>query len=366
MKNFSIILLLLLLPCFIYAQTNNNSWYKILQGRIDNKYAVTIHLHNSGPLYKGFYYYDAVQNPIHFVGEDTSKKGAITLVAYASNAVNEAEEFIINKKGDAYTGTWKKKEGSKPLLFAATENKNDSLIQFDYFFTSGSAPLKPSLKKSPEAYYEQSILWPVTETPSGIFLKNYIATALGNKNAPAQISPTIIETKNKVLSNYLSEYKDVADSDLIQMPHAYSLEEMNFSMVMYQSPRLLTIADYSYGYSGGAHGMYGMHCWSVATNSNKKLALQDILNNKGVAALPQLLQKYFKIGYALKPSQPLTDGGLFENEILPNDNFYVTGKGIGFTYNPYEIGPYVMGIIQIFIPFKELQPYMQSSFKTIL
>ena len=53
-------------------------------------------------------------------------------------------------------------------------------------------------------------------------------------------------------------------------------------------------------------------------------------------------------------------------KIAPNQNFFVTGKGMGFAYNPYEIGPYVMGEINIYIPFSDLKKYLKPDFKSLV
>ncbi|MBO9572818.1 MAG: DUF3298 domain-containing protein, partial [Chitinophagaceae bacterium] len=108
-------------------------------------------------------------------------------------------------------------------------------------------------------------------------------------------------------------------------------------------------------YTGGAHGNYGTTFTVISLAKNKKLKLSDIIPESKQPQLNQLLEKNFRLQYNLKPTDKLTEGGLFENSIKANDNFYVTGKGIGFNYTPYEIGPYVMGEINIFIPFTDLK-----------
>jgi hypothetical protein len=46
---------------------------------------------------------------------------------------------------------------------------------------------------------------------------------------------------------------------------------------------------------------------------------------------------------------------LLVEEIEPNENFYLTGKGICFVYQPYEIGPYSMGEQSIYIPYSQIK-----------
>ncbi len=82
--------------------------------------------------------------------------------------------------------------------------------------------------------------------------------------------------------------------------------------------------------------------------------------------LSQQLEKYFRKTYSLKDTDSLAAGGLFENRIEPNSNFHVPEKGIGINYTPYEIGPFAMGEIGIFIPFSELKNCLQSAFKKLI
>ena len=36
------------------------------------------------------------------------------------------------------------------------------------------------------------------------------------------------------------------------------------------------------------------------------------------------------------------------------ETFFLTPEGLGFFWNPYEIGPYVMGVIEVVIPYEKL------------
>ena len=39
----------------------------------------------------------------------------------------------------------------------------------------------------------------------------------------------------------------------------------------------------------------------------------------------------------------------------PNNNFAITRDGLIYYFNPYEIAPYVAGIIQVRVPYEELR-----------
>src|SRR5688500_5429564 len=116
---FFLLFSLLMIGHFCVAQTASNlSWYKQLQGII-GQYPVTLHLHKADHTYSGFYYYHSQQNPVYFIGEDSTKAGIINLMLFAD--LQEQEELSFSLNGNDAKGTWKKTAGSKPLSFSAKE-----------------------------------------------------------------------------------------------------------------------------------------------------------------------------------------------------------------------------------------------------
>ncbi len=55
------------------------------------------------------------------------------------------------------------------------------------------------------------------------------------------------------------------------------------------------------------------------------------------------------------PDSLLNMGFFNIDEIAPNNNFWMNEEGIHYAYNQYEIAPYSMGVIDIFIPYGELE-----------
>ena len=50
---------------------------------------------------------------------------------------------------------------------------------------------------------------------------------------------------------------------------------------------------------------------------------------------------------------------------LENNNFYLTSKGLVFTWGIYEIGPYAIGETRVLIPTEEIKPYLKDEYKAI-
>jgi hypothetical protein len=50
----------------------------------------------------------------------------------------------------------------------------------------------------------------------------------------------------------------------------------------------------------------------------------------------------------------LTNGFFTIEDIVPNNNFWLSDNGIHYSYNEYEIAPYAMGVIDVVVPYSEL------------
>jgi hypothetical protein len=337
------------------------SWYKSYNGTID-KYPVTMHLHKTGHKYSGYYYYSSRQYPVYFIGEDTTVAGNIRLSAFLPDKETD-ENFIFSIAGPAANGEWHATGKAKALAFSAKEVLPG--LAFDYIYTEDSKPLRATMKESPAGSFDAAAVWPKGNSAQVIFLKKIIAGAFDEKNSTEDIGKIFLRQKKQFFTDYLEEYKDTKEDEL-KDSYSFSLDQSSQLMIMYRSSKLLTLAQSSYSYTGGAHGNYGTSYISLDLVNNKELRLNDVMTDRGQDHLPELLEKYFRKAYAVKANDPLTEGGLFEDNIAPNDNFYITGKGIGFCYNPYEIGPYAMGEINIFIPFTELNAYLLPAFKKLI
>jgi hypothetical protein len=343
------------------TQGQELSWHKCLKGSID-KYPVTMHLHKYGHNYRGFYYYDAYQEPVYFMGDDTTHAGQIKLSVFLPDPmIEEKFEFIIHDS--TATGEWHTTGRAKALNFTAKEDKTAS---FHFVFVEGSVKLRPNLPNSPEASYDAATIWPKTGSPQYVYFKKIVGEAFDYKNLTGEIGKLLSHRQQEFFDGYLEENKNEHDSIFAEFNSSYNLSESSQFLMVYYSPQLLTVVSNVYSYTGGAHGNYGSVYSSYDLGLKKKLKIADVINATGKAQLPKLLEKHFRRIYKVKAADPLTEGGLFENKIEPNDNFYVTSKGIGFCYVPYEIAPYAAGQIHVFIPFSELKNYLQPSIKKII
>lgn len=106
-----------------------------------------------------------------------------------------------------------------------------------------------------------------------------------------------------------------------------------------------------YTFTGGAHGMTVETALNFDMKTGNLLTESDFFKEGYKDRLPGLLSSHL----AESLENPSDTSMLFTQEIGPNGNFAIGEKGVTYIYNQYEIGPYVMGIIRVTVPWEELE-----------
>jgi hypothetical protein len=142
-------------------------------------------------------------------------------------------------------------------------------------------------------------------------------------------------------------------------PFGYSLNyvQQQATYVYWNQAQLLSIGSYSYSFTGGAHGSYGTHVVTYDTRTGQPLRFADIFRPGTDAQLSRLLEQKVRQELHIKASEPLEET-LLVSKIPVTHNIYLTGGGVVFVYTPYEIGPYALGEIPVFVSLTELQPLL--------
>lgn len=108
------------------------------------------------------------------------------------------------------------------------------------------------------------------------------------------------------------------------------------------------------GYTGGAHGMYGTECHTYSLADGFELSLADLFSESELQRLDQLIHEKIAVQYNAATDEELTRAGFFPEYIAPTENFRITSEGITFHYNPYDIGCYALGAVEVTISREEL------------
>ena len=170
--------------------------------------------------------------------------------------------------------------------------------------------------------------------------------------------PTKLLTAQSIISNKMTPiYDEWVKSDYISHIENYSSQ---FG-IDYLSEKVVSINKMVYEYTGGAHGNYATINSVYSLETGNKLKIEDLITDLKNADLVNLVKdKLLKI----EGRDANSYFGLDELS-LENNNFYLTSKGLVFTWGIYEIGPYAIGETRVLIPIEEIKPYLKDEYKTI-
>ncbi len=122
------------------------------------------------------------------------------------------------------------------------------------------------------------------------------------------------------------------------------------------TPTTLTLRSDDSGYSGGAHGFYGVDYQNYTRNGRGPLTLATLFDKEARFKFKTLAETYYRKTFGLKPHQSLIDDHWFNNKFELAENFAITPRGLLFHYNSYEIKPYAAGHTEFLLPAFALRP----------
>ena len=165
-------------------------------------------------------------------------------------------------------------------------------------------------------------------------------------------------TAQSLISNKMTPiYDEWVKSDYISHIENYSSQ---FG-IDYLSEKVVSINKMVYEYTGGAHGNYATVNSVYSLETGNQLKIADLITDlKNADLIKLIVDKLVKI----EGRDANSYFGLDELS-LENNNFYLTSKGLVFTWGIYEIGPYAIGETRVLIPTEEIKPYLKDEYKTI-
>jgi hypothetical protein len=168
---------------------------------------------------------------------------------------------------------------------------------------------------------------------------------------------TIDEYKETLVEGYRAVYQDMRETveensgtppEIMEWEYTESMDIREFS------DRGAVIDRTKYYYTGGAHGMTQKTYYVVDLQKQKALDWYDLFTDPESPELYGLVLDGLREYAGLGKNAPLSSGIYFEDEPAISGNFFPASGGLGFHWNPYEIGPYSEGSVEIVIPWKKV------------
>ena len=164
------------------------------------------------------------------------------------------------------------------------------------------------------------------------------------------------DIKNILSNNMLPFYNDWWPSEGEYGFNYYSISEYGID---YLSEKIASINEYFYEYTGGAHGVHGKIYKVYSLSNGERLKIEDILidvNN---------LDLINKVKEKLLSNADEESYFNLDALSLQENNFYITSKGLTFTWGIYEIAPYATGDSEVLFSIDEIMPYLKDEYKNI-
>ncbi|WP_245534807.1 RsiV family protein [Treponema primitia] len=121
------------------------------------------------------------------------------------------------------------------------------------------------------------------------------------------------------------------------------------------TPKLAVVSLDKEYYTGGAHGMKQKDYFVFDLEEKRQLALKDVIRGETFDQLDDHVEAALRTLMEIPDWIPLTERGFFDNSIEKMEDFFLNPQGLGFQWDPYEIAPYVMGTLEVVIPYKDIE-----------
>lgn len=171
-------------------------------------------------------------------------------------------------------------------------------------------------------------------------------------------------TSEKLDINKLSDIKNILSNNMYndwpgEGEYGYNYYSISEYGIDYLSEKIASINKYFYEYTGGAHGLHGKIYKVYSLSNGERLKIEDILIDvNNLDLINKVKEKLLSI--ADEESYFNLDG-----LSLQENNFYITSKGLTFTWGIYEIAPYAMGDSEVLFSIDEIMPYLKDEYKNI-
>lgn len=326
------------------------SFYKQFTGKVAGN-QVRLVLSSIEGKVSGKYIYNKHKEPAYLKELDRSRGGDTIILGempYTYQAGQKVPTWkLIFAKGQLF-GKWYNKDKTQSVAIHLKEDYPAGVHHFSFYHKDSIVYIKPGDTASKQYKLKMTIPIAHENNAEGKWLNQEVQNLLNIKK-----EETFEDFTRRIWFSNLSDFRGSKDN----LDWDYS-QEMT---IVYNQHNYVILSNAIYQFYGGAHGVYGETYSCLDMKHKKVMQLKDITDADSTT-IGDLLEQHFRTKHHLTPEESLKDAGLFKDELMPNKNFYFTDQGLVFYYNPYEVGPFVLGNIMITIPWKELRPYINKEF----
>lgn len=179
------------------------------------------------------------------------------------------------------------------------------------------------------------------------------------KSKPADAQVQIQQQAKAWLAEKHAEISKVRSS---AAPYTVGFEHSDSIRFIAQRNHLASFKQFTYGYSGGAHGMYNTSYVLFDLTTQQQLRLTDLLQDGAQAKLLDALRQSYIENYPEYVENWLSNDPTEQAASLLTDNFIFNEQGLTFSYAPYALAPYSEGEVRLTLDYSALSELLKPEY----
>lgn len=190
-----------------------------------------------------------------------------------------------------------------------------------------------------------------------VMLMDYFPEADSVFHSPKDVLNAYIDDYKKFFFESESAYADVKDEESMYSTDPWYNNQK--TVLRYNNKYLFSYTVATDRYSGGAHGEKKYINTVVDLRSGKKITEDDLFTEKAKAMIVTIIVDKIMKQHNVNSVEDLEEIGYLDMNQLSLNNFYLTDKGLTYTFNEYEIAGYAVGTTEVFLDFNSLSNYLK-------
>jgi len=340
------------------------TFYKRMEGNIDNKYNVVMNLVRIDTVIKGFYYYQSSREPIPFSMKSNMNNNGDILIEEGKGFDNNYNQVITGIfKGKfisdrEFKGTWTKPASDKVLNFSLIEKYPEGSAQFD---VTNYTSRKKQNDSTHKGFAEIHITFPSIKNFNNKSIQGkinaYLESSLLEK-IPGEGDIKKYESYDAMISDFFNRYNyEINESKKMDMPRDIYFQDYFLIDILNNSGNIISFRQTTSIYEGGAHPNTLFAYKNYNLKTGKEIKLSDVFSGNYLPVLTKIAEKKFRKFYDVSQNESLENAGFwFDKGIFRlNDNYSFNTFAVTFQFNSYEVAAYAMGAPEIIIPYSEIK-----------
>lgn len=205
----------------------------------------------------------------------------------------------------------------------------------------------------PAAFPNPDVLNNVRRT----MLQDYFHETDSVFQTPKAVLDAYVEDYKKFFYESESTYADIEDEEGMYRSDPWYIHQK--TIIRYNKDYLFSYTVSTDRYSGGAHGEKRYVNTVISLKTGKKITEDDLFTEKAKAFVVTMIVDKIMKQNKLNSVDELIEIGFMDLSDLSLKNFYLTDKGLTYTYNEYEIAGYAVGTTEVFLDFNSLSSYLK-------